>query len=71
MLTDGGALIYASTVMELLDELLHPLPGVAVHRDTAVAAIDTVRKTVTSEDGRVHLAYTGSAVSLLHPASHT
>ena len=65
MLTDGGALIYASTAMELLNDLLGEL-GVAVQRDTTVSAIDTTAKTVTTIHGQVGL---GRIVAVHHRSS--
>ena len=50
MLTDGGALILASTALEILSDRIDAL-GVEVMRDTTVATIDTERKVVVTEAG--------------------
>ena len=50
MLTDGGALILASTALEILSDRIDAL-GVEVMRDTTVAEIDVERKLVVTEAG--------------------
>ena len=50
MLTDGGALILASTALEILSDRMDAL-GVEVMRDTTVATIDTEKKLVVTEAG--------------------
>ena len=50
LLTDGGALILASTALEILSDRIDAL-GVEVMRDTTVAEIDMERKLVVTEAG--------------------
>ena len=52
MLTEGGALVFASVALEILVDRLTSL-GATLRQDTAVKEIDLANKTVTTDAGEV------------------